>query len=178
MERKRPRVEKLYESGMSRPHRRVLAWSIVIVALVLTLFWYERVVTLRSDVEEMSLNSTTKMLSLAVVLRATGAITEDGPSGVVGLVGANPVEWADENLSLEFKKHYVGEMNAVDILSIARGKWAYDRQRKHLVYRKLNGDFKRWQVLPKYYDQNKNGRYDAPVEPVNGLELVEVLKKG
>ncbi len=96
------------------------------------------------DMVEMNIRN----MRMGMQLRVAQLLLEGRQREVSTLVGANPVQWLNGNLS-----GYIGELD-VPLTDRVRGNWYFDRSQKMLVFRPNSTAFPggdgielRWQVV-------------------------------
>ena len=155
--------------------RRLFVYVIsAVIIFALMYVWLGRIRALHAEVEPFVVSANIRMLRLAVVFESSRILADQGAKGLEPYIASNPMVWLDWQHASMDGFRYEGEIDALAVLEMPTSSWAFDRQRKQLVYRSQKGQFSCWQVVPWFKDFNGNGRYDPSIESLSGLSLEPV----
>lgn len=132
----------------------------------------------QAQAEQASMQSVTGSLRSALGIKVASLFAQRDIAGVRALTGSNPMEQLSD-----VPTNYAGVYSGSAAASVAGGKWYYDSTAHQLVYRVRTNELLgapgvageiRFAVQPVFEDRNRNGVYDAAIDGLDGVRLVEV----
>jgi general secretion pathway protein G len=148
---------------------------IVIISFLLVLA-ISRFLALMVDAERVAMETVAGTLRSAIGIKVAEHIVRQDVAGLSRLEGSNPMD----RLS-ELPGNYLGELDNPDPARLVDGNWYFDTRSRTLVYLVRNKGFftgglpdpprARFAVRLVYDDRNRNGRFDAGVDAIEGVRL-------
>jgi prepilin-type N-terminal cleavage/methylation domain-containing protein len=131
----------------------------------------------QAQAERAAAESVVGSLRSALGIKVASFVARGDLAGVVALEGSNPMEQL-----AEIPSNYVGARRRMEAASVEGGQWYFDPAIGQLVYRVRTGFTGeaseaaelRYTVRLIYEDQNRNGRFDAGRDSLQGVRLEEV----
>ena len=152
-----------------------LVVAVVLIALLVVIA-IGRLLALQADAERVTMEAVVGTLRSALGMKVAESIVRYELNGLADLEGSNPMERL-----AELPVNYLGEIEKPDPDRLADGNWYFDRSERTLVYLVRNKTHfsggvanpprARFAIRVAYSDKNRNGRYDAGVDAVEGLRL-------
>lgn len=148
---------------------------IILVALLITIA-IGRLMAMQADAERVTTETIVGTLRSALGIRVAEAIVRQDLNRLSGLEGSNPMDQL-----AEVPASYLGAFDHPDPARLENGHWYFDKAAGELVYLVRNKAYfsggsanpprVRFAVRLVYSDRNRNGRFDARVDSVEGLRL-------
>lgn len=151
---------------------------VVVIGIIAVLlgFAIRKFEAMQVDAERVALEQVVAALRSANGIKVASYIARNDTAGIRALEGSNPMDRLAEKPNT-----YVGALPAADPAKIEGGRWYFDTASKTLVYRVRFGDYfqsplgqparARFAVKLVYTDKNRNGRFDAGVEEMEGVQV-------
>jgi len=151
---------------------------IVIISFLLVIA-ISRLLSLQAEAERVSMETVAGTLRSALGMKVAESIVKYRTATLAELEGSNPMDRL-----AELPKNYLGELDGVDPASLEDAHWYFNTRDRTLVYLVRNKDRfsggldnpprARFAVRLVYTDKNRNGRFDARVDKVEGLRFSAV----
>lgn len=151
---------------------------VVVVVLIafLVVIAIARLLALQADAERVTMETVAGVLRSALGMKVAESIVRNELPGLAALEGSNPMDRL-----AELPTNYLGELDKPDPSRLDDGNWYFDRSERTLVYLVRNKTHfeggvanpprARFTIQVAYSDKNRNGRYDAGIDAVEGLRL-------
>lgn len=138
---------------------------------ILIAFAIDRLPAWQGEAERASVVNTERNLRSALGIKVASYIAQDNMAAIAALAGSNPIEQL-----AEVPGNYAGVRDGGGA-AVEGGQWYFDAAARQLVYRLRDagspGEL-RYEVRLVFEDRNRNGRYDAAVDALNGVRLAEM----
>lgn len=151
---------------------------IVIIAL-LAVIAIARLLAIQADAEKVAMETVAGTLRSALGIRVAASVARHELPQLAELEGTNPMRQL-----VEMPRNYLGELDKPDPAKLENGNWYFDTSEHVLVYLVRNGTHfegglseparVRFAVQLAYEDRNRNGRFDAGVDSIEGLRLAPI----
>lgn len=138
---------------------------------ILIAFAIDRLPAWQGEAERASVVNTERNLRSALGIKVASYIAQDNMAAIVALAGSNPIEQL-----AEVPGNYAGVRDGGGA-AVEGGQWYFDAVARQLVYRARHAESSsevRYEVQLVFEDRNRNGRYDAANDALNGVRLMEV----
>lgn len=165
-----------------RRNRRANGFSlfelVVVIVLIasLTVIAIARLMALQAEAERVAMETVLGTLRSALGMKVAKSIVRHQLSGLPAFEASNPMDQL-----AELPTNYLGEIERPDPNRLEGGNWYFDRSERTLVYLvrnkarfsggAVNPPRARFAIRLLYGDKNRNGRFDASVDSVEGLRL-------
>lgn len=151
---------------------------VVVVVLIafLMVIAIARLLALQAEAERVAMETVLGTLRSALGMKVAESIVRHQLSGLAAFEASNPMDQL-----AELPTNYLGEIERPDPNRLEDGTWYFDRSDRTLVYLvrnkahfsggAANPPRARFAIRLLYGDKNRNGRFDAGVDSVEGLRL-------
>lgn len=151
---------------------------IVLIAFLMVIA-IARLLALQAEAERVTMESVAGTLRSALGMKVAESIVRHELNGLGALEASNPMDRL-----AEVPTNYLGEIDRPDPNRLADGSWYFDRSERTLVYLvrnkahfsggATNPPRARFEVKLLYDDKNRNGKLDAGIDSIEGLQLAPV----
>lgn len=148
---------------------------IVLISFLMALVM-SRLLGLQAEAERVAVETVVGALRSAVGMKVAEHILRQDFAGLRALEGSNPMDRL-----AELPTNYLGVLSRPDPKRLEDGNWYFDAIEQNLVYLVRNKTQftggvddpprARFVIRLAFADKNKNGRFDADTEAVEGLQL-------
>ena len=148
---------------------------IVLIAFLMVIA-IARLLALQAEAERVTMETVAGTLRSALGMKVAESIVRHELNGLGALEASNPMDRL-----AEVPTNYLGEIDRPDPNRLADGSWYFDRSERTLVYLvrnkahfsggATNPPRARFEVKLLYDDENRNGKFDAGLESIEGLRL-------
>ncbi len=155
-------------------HKGFSLFELVLVLTAVGLliaFAINRLPAWQAEAERAAMVNLERNLRSALGIKVASYIAQGNMAAIAALVGSNPMEQL-----AEIPGNYAGVLSSGETV-IEGGQWYFDAATRQLVYRVRNAGSSgevRFEVHLVFEDRNRNGRYDAASDELNGVRLTEV----
>jgi prepilin-type N-terminal cleavage/methylation domain-containing protein len=167
-------------SARNRPEQ---GFSLLEMVIALTLIGIliaiavDRLPVWQIEAERTAAEGVAGSLRSALGIKVASHIARNELAAIPGLEGSNPMAQL-----AEIPSNYAGERRLGEAADVAAGQWYFDTTRGELVYRVRSGYAGsgssvaevRYAVRLVFTDRNRNGRFDAGRDELEGVRLEQI----
>ena len=146
----------------------------VLIAIAL-----DKLPTWQAQAERTAAENVVGSLRSALGIKVASFVARNDIAAIAALDGGNPMEQL-----AEVPDNYAGMQQGAEAAGVEGGRWYFDATTRQLVYRVRTGfaggaavertPELRYAVRLVYEDRNRNGRFDAGRDSLEGVRLEEV----
>jgi len=175
-------VRRAVAKGCARPSAGFSLLELVVVIVIIAFLMViaiARLMAMQAEAERVAMATVAGTLRSALGMMVAESIVRQDVGRLAALEGSNPM-----TRLAELPPNYLGEIDHPDAGRLEDGNWYFDRSDRTLVYLVRNKTHfsggisdpprARFAVQLVYGDKNRNGKYDAGIDSIEGLRLSPV----